>query len=130
MGLVFATVCPNVYIPHQIPLLPRCVNALILMGCSSLPRYYPYTAAPGKNASFEGTAKHFNLRLNRKLEPGDAGFLPVGFKICDSLSDGANCDERRFQVLVDVPVAKRRKAAVSTGALSAILLIIILGIRE
>ena len=89
----------------------------------------PATQGNNESVIFGGTARHFNLRINRKLDAGDAGFLPVPLKICDSPNAGANCRERRLQVLVDDPAAGRRRV-VSAGALGAVLLVIILGLRE
>ena len=88
---------------------------------------FPEGAAPLSG----GTARHFNLRLNRKLFAGDAGFLPVPLKLCDSPLKGANCRERRLQVLVDAPLARRQKGGgVTSGAMAAVVLILFLGLRE
>ena len=89
------------------------------------------TASGMANGSATMSAgRHFNVRLNRKLDAGDAGFLPLHLRICDSPSSGANCREKRLQVLVDAPEAGRRTASVNAGALTAVMLIIVLGISE
>ena len=106
---------------------------LCFLGNSPISFYYlaKDTASGMPNGSgIMSAGRHFNVRLNRKLDAGDAGFLPLHLRICDSPSSGANCREKRLQVLVDVPEARRRSASVNTGALTAVVLIIVLGISE